>query len=50
MSLHITDKEVPKYCMMHDYICVYRRAEEYISDINNVVQQKIDALETESEE
>ena len=37
-------EEVPKYCMTHDATCVYRKAEEYISEINNVIQQKINAL------
>ena len=38
-------EEVPKYRMTHNGICVYREAEEYISDINKVIQQKIDNLE-----
>lgn len=42
-------KEVPRYCMTHDLTCVYRRAEEYISDINNLIQQKINSLYLESE-
>lgn len=43
-------KKVPKYCMTHDGTCVYRRAEEYISDINNLIQHEINALKSESEE
>lgn len=35
-------KEVPKYRMTHNGICVYREAEEYISDVNKVIQQKIE--------
>lgn len=42
-------KEVPRYCMTHDLTCVYRRAEEYISNINNLIQQKINSLNLESE-
>lgn len=42
-------KEVPRCCMTHDLTCVYRRAEEYISDINNLIQQKINSLNLESE-
>ena len=38
-------EEVPKYCMTHDSVCVYRKAEDYISDINKLIQQKINALE-----
>lgn len=41
-------EEVPKYCMAHDTTFVYRKAEEYISDINKVIQQKIDSLEKET--
>lgn len=37
-------EEVPEYYMTHDSICVYRKAEEYISDINNVIQQKINNI------
>lgn len=37
-------EKVPKYCMAYDSTCVYRKAEEYISDINNIIQQKINAL------
>lgn len=37
-------EKVPKYCMTYDSTCVYREAEEYISDINNIIQQKINAL------
>lgn len=43
-EIQLEIKEVPKYCMTHDSTCVYRKAEEYISDINNVIQQKINAL------
>ena len=43
-EIQLEIKEVPKYCMTHDATCVYRKAEEYISDINNVIQQKINAL------
>ena len=35
---------VPKYCMVKN-TSVYRNMEEYISDINNVIQQKINSLE-----
>jgi hypothetical protein len=43
-ELQLEIEEVPKYCMTHDGTCVYRKSEEYISDINNVIQQKINAL------
>jgi hypothetical protein len=48
-ELQLEIEEVPKYCMTHDGTCVYRKSEEYISDINNVIQQKINALK-ESED
>jgi hypothetical protein len=48
-EIQLEIEEVPKYCMTHDGTCVYRKSEEYISDINNVIQQKINALK-ESED
>ncbi len=43
-EIQLEIEEVPKYCMTYDATCVYRKAEEYISDINNIIQQKINAL------
>ena len=37
-------EKVPKYRITHNNLCVYREAEEYISDINKVIQQKINLL------
>lgn len=43
-EIQLEIEKVPKYCMTYDATCVYRKAEEYISDINNIIQQKINAL------
>ncbi len=43
-EIQLEIKEVPKYCMTHDATCVYREANDYIFDVNNVIQQKINAL------
>jgi hypothetical protein len=48
-EIQLEIEEVPKYCMTHDGTCVYRKSEEYISDINNVIQQKINALKENKE-
>ena len=41
--------EVPKYRMTNNGICIYRESSEYISDVNKVIQQKIDALDVDLE-
>ena len=43
-EIQLEIEKVPKYHMTHNGICVYREAEEYISDINKIVQSKIDML------
>lgn len=43
-EIQLEIEKVPKYYMTYDSTCVYRKAEEYISDINNIIQQKINAL------
>lgn len=48
-EIQLEIEEVPKYCMTHDATCVYRKAEDYISDINNLIQQKINKLKGEKE-
>lgn len=43
-EIQLEIEKVPKYYMTYDSTCVHRKAEEYISDINNIIQQKINAL------
>lgn len=45
-EIQLEIEKVPKYYMTYDSTCVYRKAEEYISDINNIIQQKINALKS----
>lgn len=42
--------EIPKYRMTNTGICVYREMEEYMSDVNNVIQKTIDSYKAKGEE